>query len=362
MRNNKKRSTNKNNIIILCEGTDTEFNYFTELKEYVEQTAPERFLNIKVVPGQSERIKNKNPKRNKKRKLKEDTETLPHYWCLYERSEEEYEKYKKQPTRYIREVQLYMEDYGFTEGWAVFDKDVHPDHEFAFQLADSLFNVHIAFSSYCFEEWLLAHFEKNTHAFSHSECTSEDDKTLMCGTGVENDCKGELCLGGRLREKKFIPDYAKNHKSLFHSYTLPNLNQAIINAAWLKHLEDGPVYNRNPYTDIDNLVSHLLGNEDIHEWRRRDIPFALEGTVLVVSLVENGISIENVGSRSFVINNQNLFLCGKNYEILNSISDSVMMINKDEKQTFPLEHPVDSLLIKEGNRHFHIDINSNYQV
>jgi len=123
-------------------------------------------------------------------------------------------------------------------------------------------------------------------------------------------------------------------------------------------LEDGPVYNRNPYSNIDNLVSHLLGNEDIHEWRRRDIPFALEGTVLVVSLVENGISIENVGSRSFVINNQNLFLCGKNYEILNSISDSVMMINKDEKQTFPLEHPVDSLLIKEGNRHFHIDINT----
>ena len=39
MRNNKKRSTNKNNIIILCEGTDTEFNYFTELKEYVEQLA-----------------------------------------------------------------------------------------------------------------------------------------------------------------------------------------------------------------------------------------------------------------------------------------------------------------------------------
>ena len=59
MRNNKKRSTNKNNIIILCEGTDTEFNYFTELKEYVEQTAPERFLNIKVVPGQSEIIKSK---------------------------------------------------------------------------------------------------------------------------------------------------------------------------------------------------------------------------------------------------------------------------------------------------------------
>lgn len=152
MRNNKKRSTNKNNIIILCEGTDTEFNYFTELKEYVEQTAPKRFLNIKVVPGQSEIIKSKNPKRNKKRKLKEDTKTLPHYWCLYERSEEEYEIYKRQPTRYIREVQLYMEDYGFTEGWAVFDKDVHPDHEFAFQLADALTNVHIAFSSYCFEE------------------------------------------------------------------------------------------------------------------------------------------------------------------------------------------------------------------
>lgn len=351
MRNNKKRSTNQNNIIILCEGTDTEFNYFTELKEYVEQTTPERFLNIKVVPGKSEIITHKNPKRSKKRKLKEDLDTLPHYWCLHERSEEEYEKYKQQPTRYIREVQLYMEDYGYTEGWAVFDKDVHPDHEYAFQLANSIPNLHVAFSSYSFEEWLLMHFEKNEHAFSHSECISRE-----CGTGVENDCKGELCIGGRLREKKYISDYAKNKKNLFHNYTLPNFHKATINAAWLRHLDENPIYNRNPYTNVDELVSRLLGNENTHEWIKRNIPLALQGTELIISLTDNNLNIENAGCRTFLINRQNVFLCGKNYEILNSLSNSTIVMGQHEKKTFSLEESIDSLLIKEGYKHYHIDI------
>lgn len=34
-------NTHKNNLIILCEGTDTEYNYFINAKEYVERTYPD---------------------------------------------------------------------------------------------------------------------------------------------------------------------------------------------------------------------------------------------------------------------------------------------------------------------------------
>lgn len=107
-------NTCKNNLIVLCEGTDTEYNYFINAKEYVERNYPDRFAKIKVVPTHSEIIQTKNPKRKETRSLKVTTD-LPHYGCLEEHSVEEYERYKQQPTRYVRETQLYLEDEGFME-------------------------------------------------------------------------------------------------------------------------------------------------------------------------------------------------------------------------------------------------------
>ena len=56
--------TNANSIVIVCEGTDTEYNYFDELcrKDVVKQ----RFDEIKVVPHPAEMIKQHNPKRPRK--------------------------------------------------------------------------------------------------------------------------------------------------------------------------------------------------------------------------------------------------------------------------------------------------------
>lgn len=299
-------NTHKNNLLILCEGTDTEYNYFINAKEYVERTYPDRFTKIKVVPAHSEIIQTKNPKRKRKKSLLTATD-MPHYWCLEEHSVEEYERYKQQPTRYVREAQLYLEDEGFTEGWAIFDKDVHSDHVNAFALATRVPNLHIAFSSYSFEEWFLAHFERNMHAYEHSECMLTKHHSKMCGTGVADDCHGTVCLGGHLREQKHIPEYSKSTEKLFEVYTLPRLEAAFINAAWLRHLENGAIYNRNPYTNVDALIARLLNKQEQYEWSDRNTIFDYAGTQLKVIINACNLMIKNCGVRSCIISPQCFF-------------------------------------------------------
>ena len=196
-------------------GTDTEYLYFSELKDYVLSHFPDRYSAIKVVPVPEEIIKEKNPKRSAQvRKLNNVPQY--HYYCKYESTADAYALYRAQPTRYVREAALFMQEDGYAEGWAVFDNDKHPAHEAAFQYA-SQDHVGIAFSSYSFEEWLLAHFERCPKAFQHSEC-KEGDKELHCGSidaVADGDCHGENCIGGRLRSQGYIPDYSKNGKGVF---------------------------------------------------------------------------------------------------------------------------------------------------
>jgi lipopolysaccharide export LptBFGC system permease protein LptF len=52
------------------------------------------------------------------------------------------------------------------ELWVVFDKDGYTKHPEAFDHARAK-NVHIAFSSICFETWVLLHFEYTTAAFAN---------------------------------------------------------------------------------------------------------------------------------------------------------------------------------------------------
>lgn len=347
-------NTHKNNLVILCEGTDTEYNYFINAKEYVERKYPDRFAKIKVVPICSEIIKTKNSTRKGRKTLNSVTD-MPHYWCLEEHSVEEYERYKQQPTRYVRETQLYLEDEGFIEGWAVFDKDVHPDHANAFELATVVPNLHIAFSSYCFEEWLLAHFERNTSAYMHSECMLTKHQTKMCGTGVADDCCGTICLGGRLRKENYIPDYSKSNKNLFEKYTLPRLEVLFINAAWLRNLEENLIYQRNPYTNVDALIARLLDKQESYEWRSKNTMFDYAGTQLMVTVTECNMMIRNCGTRSCIITPQSFFFTDEHGLNLSCVTPDKQMIESEsmsESMTIPLHCKL--LLIKEGNRYLFI--------
>ena len=166
----------KNNIVIVCEGTETEYDYFTGLKNYLGDSG--KYYTIKIVPTKDpEGIQGGNRQR-KNRKLNGDRDTLRYYEQV-EESRELYDRYHKQPTRYVREAQLFLKDNIYTEAWAVFDNDDFPDLENAFKLASTDDNLNIAYSSISFEEWLLHHFERNAKVFDRSECKA-DDKSIDC--------------------------------------------------------------------------------------------------------------------------------------------------------------------------------------
>lgn len=238
------RQLHKENIVILCEGTKTEYQYFSSIREYLIKKNLNRFSDFKVVPVESEMVN--PPGKRKRRKLKPSADGLDLsicYYCLQEDSRKLYKDYRQYPTRFVRETKLYMERYHYQTGWAVYDHDNHPDRENASKLADQ-WGVHVAFSSRCFEEWLLMHFERNATVFSESECKKADGEPRKCGTGVPNDCHGTKCIGGRLREMQYIPGYEKKEASgLFEEYTLSRLEQSLVNEAWLNRLEEGTLHS-----------------------------------------------------------------------------------------------------------------------
>ena len=69
----------KKNLIIVCEGTDTEYQYFTELADVVTQKQPERFGRIKVVPTPEEMAESDKRRRAYKRRMRQSSMPLMLY-------------------------------------------------------------------------------------------------------------------------------------------------------------------------------------------------------------------------------------------------------------------------------------------
>ncbi|WP_163213700.1 RloB family protein [Bacteroides sp. 519] len=318
----------KNNIIIICEGTDTEFNYFESAKR---RTDPSLYSEIKVLPIAAEiQAFEKNSKRKTKK-----LENPPSYKYYYkeETNEADYNKYKAQPLRYVREVQLFMEEDGFIEGWAVFDKDGHHSPQEAFSHAKNS-SVFIAFSSYSFEQWFLTHFERSEMAFSKSDC-KEKKKSIECGTGKHvDDCRGEICIAGALREKGYIKDYSKSNKTIFDCL-YPRLHKAFINAAWIRKLDTQPIYLRNPYTNVDFLVKRLLNITMEYEWytSSEDIPFS--GTTIRFELQAGNLIIKNTGNRSFILRPDNIWSSTDPYTNGNSLFQRTKEIVPGNTESVP---------------------------
>lgn len=286
----------KDNIVVICERTETEFHYLKELKSIVEERLPGRFSDIRVIPTPEElAVCVKRNQAIKKRSLK-GGDSSGRYYTQEEELPEDYERYKQQPTRYVREAQLYLIEGSYTEAWAVYDFDNFPDHAQARALAEEDERLHIAFSSVSFEEWLLLHFELNWTAFQKS-VYKEAGKDIQCGTGKHaNDCKGSTCVGGRLRAQNFLPGYDKCGEELFTTLE-PRLEHARIGAAWTRALNPkADIWLQNPYTDFDRLVNRLLGYSD-YKW------VACGETISIVHtqvLVNDG-NLVNVGSGFLVL-------------------------------------------------------------
>ncbi|XVJ66875.1 MAG: RloB domain-containing protein [Lacibacter sp.] len=257
-----KRTTHYS-ILIVCEGENTEPKYFESIyTKIIEEGIWGDKFNVVIIPKPKveEVEETKTSKHKSKRKerhiLDDDIPMRP----VIE------DEYRTQPMSFVREAQVEMQDGSYDEAWAVFDYD-HRKFEFinkAFELAKSeeLGVVRIAYSSVAIEHWFLLHFERNTTDFQKSECRIGRDH-LNCNSGEhDQDCYGARCVGGYLRNRKYLNISTKGSISLF-TFLEPFLNKAYVNASWLRHLiisrnPKAPLFNLNPYTDVDLLVKYLL--------------------------------------------------------------------------------------------------------
>jgi hypothetical protein len=118
--------------------------------------------------------------------------------------------------------------------WVVFDKDGYTLHKEAFDLA-SKYDVHIAFSSICFEYWILLHYEYTTKAFS---CCDQ----LVAYLKSRHNIKYEKSDQTIYKKTKQMLETAKGRARQCRDYQ----RQA--------NSEDTAIYELNPYTNIDELI------------------------------------------------------------------------------------------------------------
>lgn len=304
----------KNSLVIVCEGTDTEFLYFSDIAKIVQSEQSERFGTIRVVPTPNEYKEMTKARQAYKRKMRPDGSGRSHpewlYYVKEDHSQDEYDKNKALPARFVREAQLFLEDGEYTEAWAIYDKDIHPGHKRAIELAEKDPRLHIAYSAYSFEEWILCHFERNSHPFNNSICEKN-----ICGINNAR-CMGHDCLIGRIRQKGYIRDLKKNSKDIYAKYLCSRFKQALINVAWLKFVgrihekELGiKLYQRNPYTTIDTFMSYLMDVPEKYEWHSLNDNFIFEQDHIFFSIEGDYLIIGLKGVGTHPLRDERLFYC-----------------------------------------------------
>lgn len=125
--------------------------------------------------------------------------------------------------------------------WLVFDRDGHDKIPETFQEAKDV-GINIAFSSICFETWILMHYNKYT---TKQYASYEDLKS------------------DKLQE--YIPDYEKAVDSLFSIVAEEDgkgLRRAKANAEKLclemiKNYPGRQIYELNPYTNVHELLNSI---------------------------------------------------------------------------------------------------------
>lgn len=207
MKRSKRKDLDTNRrILILCEGEKTEINYFRGFKNDVKLKRKLASLDIEIY----------QPKDHSPIGLVQ-------------------EAYRR-----LKIAQKERNPYDDGCVWIVFDRDGHAYVKETFMIAESS-GVRIAFSSVCFEYWILLHYERTQHEFK------------SCG-------KGEHNLIEYL--KKYLPHYEKG-RDLFTKEFKSRLPTAIRNAHWLlqnkqEELQTKEIYDLWAYTNVFELVEILL--------------------------------------------------------------------------------------------------------
>jgi hypothetical protein len=357
----RKAKLIKYTILLICEGKNTEPLYFSSIRKVIHEKElwPQGF-NMIIIPKPTDEENESQPLTPSHKTVRPSRELKK----TEKRIDVEVDsKFIALPVKYVREAQLEMADKSYDECWAVFDHDsrdeVHIKHAFELSQDSNQGLVGIAFSNKAFEHWCLLHFEQSTTVFQKSECREGKDP-LECGSGLHpNDCYGGSCIGGYLRTMGYMKTSTKVPVSCFPTLST-RLEQAYINAAWLRFYmqstlpEDTPIYNINPYTNVDILVKKLLADNRIHTWNRLNANIIIEGLSLVVSNTEGMIQVHNTGNAAFIMP-KNSYILNTHFESIYSIPNthiepgnkiSISLTGLDDPQYFSIQVNNTLLFIK----------------
>lgn len=292
-------------ILILCEG-ETEENYFEGLISTYKFKSQEFVPTVVCPPTQS----TKNQPINllctvyellKKTKQKFKNEEFETYYSEIEERQRQQNPNRQEVFLYdsqtINNIRSQISN-GikpiFDEIWLVFDDD---DRTANSTNLNQIFHfaqlgIKIAFSNRQWENWILLHFEKTLHTTNHSDCH------LYCLMTCHLEADPNLnCIIGYLQGRNYHPSYRKGHwkyttrkqqtneycfEGLFEIDFIRNsthkmadevivydkIQNAVENAQWLKaeKREYHAINSTNPYTDVDRLISRLIGNEKNYIW------------------------------------------------------------------------------------------------
>ena len=188
------------NYLIVCEGKQTEPNYFNGLKQAINK----KYGNKVEVLIPSIDVKGTGM----------NTTSLV--------------KYTQRTINHSNKV------YG--QVWVVFDKDDYNDEQFDSAIKNCDYNV--AWSNPNFEVWLLAHFKKVNRYISKDDVLQELSKEF---------------------QRNGLGEYAKNDVNIFDKVNSDGkLHTAIKNCEYMEELyKDGQASQRNPMTKVYKIVDEL---------------------------------------------------------------------------------------------------------
>ncbi len=188
------------NYLIVCEGKQTEPNYFNGLKQVINKKYGNK-VDV-LIPS----IDVKGTGMNTTSLVKYTQRTINHSNKVY------------------------------GQVWVVFDKDDYNDEQFESAIKNCDYNI--AWSNPSFELWLLAHFKKVSRYISKDDVLKELNKEF---------------------QKKGIGDYTKNDKNIFDKVTNKGkLHTAIKNSEYMEELnKDKQASQRNPMTKVYKLIDGL---------------------------------------------------------------------------------------------------------
>jgi len=329
------RQINKN-LLIICEGEDTEPSYFEQLRFRVNQTIDDYYVEIRPKPKdieEQELIVVKIRPGGKSRKVKE----------IAVEPDMVEEQYVAQPTRYVREAQLGLLDNLYTEAWAVFDQDGHAAHPSAYELAQVPIEgklINVAYSGISFEIWVLLHFEFSQKIFLRSQCRT-GKRSHHCGDHVHSqDCKGEQCVAGYLKSKGYVAA-GSNAKHVEYAILEEKVDTAIENAIQLRLISEqakpgARYYEYNPYTSIDKLVFKLLALPTDYNWYKFEEEFQAQEMTWQLNIKQKDIAIivTNISQTKKIIHPEDVVLVDVERNTLQIMEKSIPEVGDVVSVTF----------------------------